>query len=239
MRSFEIQIRLGGQRATKHRSCGPVIAGRHTRLSKCSVESVVWPLNLKTAQEKLHETPRLLQRSSRLPLGPSWIHLSTSWPELAWMSHSFGVWTREASCSLAFSFSFSMLLLLSSHPGVPTGVCVSMCVHTVRMQRCVVAHMRKPAQGYLYFLIFFIVFDMLSLSSRSRSWIISQMDTSDLLNICPFTAYPRAEETPVIVLAPFFTTWQCHTHKRKVVQNLVLMHIKYNFHLDTYCSLET
>ncbi len=29
------------------------------------------------------------------------------------------------------------------------------------------------------------------------------MDTSDLLDICPITAYPAPEEKPVIVLAPF------------------------------------
>ena len=47
------------------RSGQRVITARHS-ISKCSIESVVYPASLRTAQEKLHETPCLLQRSARL-----------------------------------------------------------------------------------------------------------------------------------------------------------------------------
>lgn len=57
-------------------------------ISKRSIECVVYPVSLRTAQEKLHETPRLLQRSARLRPDLKWIHLSLSWPDLTWMSHS-------------------------------------------------------------------------------------------------------------------------------------------------------
>lgn len=106
---------------------------------------------------------------------------------------------------------------------------------SVYMQRCVVAHMRKAAEGYLCFLIFFAVFDMLSWSSRSRSWIISQMDTSDLLNKkkSSITAYPTPEEKPVIVLAPFSQLCNVICTKREkkaVVENLDLMQISFAPH---------
>lgn len=169
MCSLAGHIRLEG--LAPLRSGRHVITDRHTHtltrsVSKCSIESIVYPVRLRTAQEKLHETPCLLQRSARLRPDLKWIHLSTSWPDLTWMSRSLA---REASCSLAFSFSFHVLSLLLSHPDVWTEVCERLC-SSVYMQGCVVAHMRKAAEGYLCFLIFFIVFDVLSWSSRSRSW---------------------------------------------------------------------
>lgn len=110
-----------------------------TAFSKCSIESIVYPVSLRTAQEKLQETPCLLQRSARLRPDLKWIHLSTSWPDLTWMSRSLA---REASCSLAFSFPSRVLSLLLSHPRrVDGGVRAPQC-SSVYMQRCVVAHMR-------------------------------------------------------------------------------------------------
>lgn len=60
------------------------------------------------------------------------------------------------------------------------------------------------------------------------------MDTSDLLKIRPITAYPTTEEKPVIVLA-FFTTLQCHTHKKKkaVVENFGFNVDKFSPHYQT------
>lgn len=123
-----------------------------------------------------------------------------------------------------------MLSLLLSHPDSWTEVCERVG-SSVYMQRCVVAHMRKAVEGYLCFLIFFIVFDVLSWSSRSRSWIISQMDTSDLLKICPITAYSTSEEKPVIVLALFSQLCNViHTKRKKKAVVEILDLIQISFH---------
>lgn len=107
---------------------------------------------------------------------------------------------------------------------------------SVYMQRCVVAHMRKAAEGYLCFLIFFAVFDMLSWSSRSRSWIISQMDTSDLLNKKKkfYHCLSHTRGKACHCSSTVFTTLQCHLHKNEkkkaVVENLDLMQISFAPH---------
>lgn len=178
-----------------------MITCRHTHIlssiSKCSIESVVYP-SLKTAQEKIHETHCLLQRSARLRSDLMWIHLSPSWPDLTWMSHSlvFGL-KGLLFFSLQFLFQCALVIAFTSRR-LDQGVCSS-----VYMLRCVLTHMTEAVGIFLYFLIFFIVFEMLSWSSRSRSWIFSQMDTSDLLKIRPLAVYPTLQEKPVIVLARF------------------------------------
>lgn len=168
-------------------------------ISKCSIKSVVYP----ESQDCSRKAPWDSLSAAKVSKASSWPNVNTPESVLAWLHGWATHWSlaREAFCFLAFSFSFSVLWLLLSHPDAWTEVCERMC-SSVYMLRCA-AHMRKAAEGYLCFLIFFIVFDMLSWSSRSRSWIISQMDTSDLLIICPITAYPIPEEKPAIVLAQF------------------------------------
>lgn len=56
--------------------------------------------------------------------------------------------------------------------------CASTCTPEGMLLCCTRA---APPQIFLGPLIFFILFDLLSRSSGSRRWIISQMDTSDLL----------------------------------------------------------
>ena len=91
----------------------------HTRtyahISKCSIESVVYSVGLSTAQEKLHETPCLLQRSVRLLPDLTWIHLSTYWPNLTWMSHSLVFGPRVLFFfSLQVLFQHALVIALTS-----------------------------------------------------------------------------------------------------------------------------
>lgn len=134
----------------RRRSGQRVIA--HTSISKCSVESIVYPASLRTAQEKLHETPRLPQRSARLRPDLKRIHLSTPWPDLTWMSRSSA---PEPSCSVSLQFLFPPALVIAltfRRSDGKEGVRASACsCSSVYMQRRVVAHMRKAAEGYLVF----------------------------------------------------------------------------------------
>ena len=154
------------------------------------------------AQEKLHETPCLLQRSERLRPDLTWTHLSTSWPDLTWLSHSL---VSGPGGLLFFSLRFLSQLRAHYCSGNQTDGprCVRECAPLCK-GRGVLLHIRnEAAEGYLCFLIFFIVFDVLSWSSRSSNRIISQMDSSDLLKICPITANPTAEEKTVVAPALF------------------------------------
>lgn len=109
--------RLGPPRSGQN-----VITARHTHthpnsISKCSTESVVYPVSLRAAQEKLHETPCLLQRSARLRPDLKWIHLSTSWPDLTWMRHSLVSGPRGLLFfSLQFLLQCALVIALTSRP---------------------------------------------------------------------------------------------------------------------------
>lgn len=83
--------------------------------------------------------------------------------------------------------------------------CVSTCTPPC-ICRGALLHMREAAEGYLCFLIFFIVFDVLSWSSRSRSRIISQMDTSDLLKNMSYHCLFHAQRKDCHCSSTLFTS---------------------------------
>lgn len=103
---------------------GPLKGGQHVLAAKAhirtafqstGIECAVYPVRLRTAQEKLHETPCLLQRSERLRPDLKWIHLSTSWPDLTWMSHSLVSGPRGLLFfSLQFLFQRVLVIALTS-----------------------------------------------------------------------------------------------------------------------------
>lgn len=174
MRSFERlgYIRLGGERSVKewstcdHWQTLTLTHIIHTHTFQSAALSLLFtPDSQNWSRKASWDSPS----AAKVSKASSWPNMNTPEYILAWLSMDeplIGLWTREASCSLALSFSFRMLPLLFSHPDargeVREHVCTSVCA-----QRCVVAHMRKPVEGYLCFLIFFIVFDVLSWSSRS------------------------------------------------------------------------
>lgn len=175
------------------------------RILKCSTESVVYPRKVSGLLGKSSmRLPGCLQRSARLLSDLTWIHPSPPWPDLTWMSHSL----VSGLGGLLF-LGFRQLLLLLSHPGRVDNKCVSRCT-PARICRGVPPCIWDAAEGYLCFLIFFILFDVLSWSSRSRSGIISQMDTSDLLKNMSYQRLPPAQGKGCHCNSTIFTTLQCH-----------------------------
>lgn len=168
------------------------------RILKCSIESVVYPVSLRTAQEKLHETPCLLQRSARLRSDLKWIHLSPSWPDLTWslVSGPRGL----LFFGLHFLLEPALVIALTSGPRCAS-TCTPPCIRSGGL-----LHIWDAAEGYLCFLIFFVVFDVLSWSSRSRGWIISQMDTSDLLKNMSYRCLSHAQGKDCHCCSTVFTT---------------------------------
>lgn len=239
---LQLQIRLEG--VGPLRSGQDMIADRHRTLThtpehththtfgKCGIESVVYPVSLRTAQEKLHETPCLLQRSARLLPDLTWIHLSKSWPDLTWMSHSLVSGPRGlVFFSLRFLFSACSCSLLLSHPDACMGreVCVRAC-SSVYTQRCVVAHMRK-ASGRL-----FVFSNILHCVWR----VVLKQQEQELNNFPNGYLWPsenmsyhclsHSRGKACHCSSTVFTTLQCHTHKKKkaVVENLDLMQISFH-----------
>lgn len=155
----------------------------HTRAQafQSEAESLLFThVSLWAAQEKLYETLCLLQRSARLRSDLKWTHLSTSWPDLTWMSHSL-VSGPRGPLFFAFPFQHALIIALASRHEQQYGSGFGVFVCT---QKCTDARMWKAGK-VICVLIFFTV---LPWSSRSWSWIISQMVTSDLLKIWPITA---------------------------------------------------
>lgn len=107
-------------------------ARAHTQTHKCSIESVVYPVSLRAAQEKLHETLCLLQRSARLRADLTWIHLSVSWPDLTWMSRSLVSGPRVLlflSLQFLFKHRAPYCFLVQTHGQRCESTCAPLCIH--------------------------------------------------------------------------------------------------------------
>lgn len=175
------------------------------RILNRSTESVVYSCKVSGLLEKSSmRLPGCLKRSARLLSDLKWIHPSPPRPDLTWTSHSL----VSGPGGLLF-LGFRQLSLLLPHPGRVDKKCVSRRTPP-RICRDVTPCIWDAAEGYLCFLIFFILFDVLSWSSRSRSGIISQMDTSDLLKNMSYQRLPHAQGKGCHCNSTIFTTLQCH-----------------------------
>lgn len=196
-------------------------------ISKCNIESIVYPASLRTAQEKFHETLCLLKRSARLCPDLKWIHLSTSWPDLTWMSRSLA---REASCSLAFSSSFRVLPLLLSHPAPWTGGVRAPVLLCVYAEVCCFTYEKGCGRLFLFSNILHCV------------WRVVLEQQEQKLNNFPNgylwpsenMSYRCLSHTQIKAChcsSTAFTASQCHTQEKKrvVVENLHLMYISCHY----------
>lgn len=134
------------------------------------LKRVGYPLGPGAAEEKLQETHRLLQRSAMPRLDVKRIYRRSSRPGLRVDDPR----SLDGSRGL-LGLGFHLLICGHMDQGVQAR---ALLWGYVELHCCPHA---APRKVFLVSLIFFILFDMLSCSRGSRRWIISQMDTSDLL----------------------------------------------------------
>lgn len=196
------------------------LSATHARSTKCSIESVVYQVSLRTAQEKLHETPCLLQRSARLRPDLKWIHLSLSWPDLTWMSHSLVSGPGGLLFfSLQLLFQHALIIAPTSSRHVDEGVWARALVRCCTYER---------GCGRL-----FVFSNILHCVWR----VVLEQQEQELNNFPNGYLWPSEKYVPSLpILQPMkslslfqhnFAMSCAQNERRAVVQNLDLMHISF------------
>lgn len=170
-------------------------------------------------RKKLHETPCLLQRSARLRPDLKWIHLSTSWPDLTWMSHSLVSGPRGLLFfSLQFLFRRALVIALTSrHVDGGVWAPVPLCVYA---EVCCCTYEKGCRRLFVFSNIL------------HRVWRVVVKQQEQELNNFPngylwpsenvsYHCLSRTRGEACHCSSTVFTTLQCHTHEKKkaVVEN--------------------